>query len=70
MNIVKQTHLSFVDEELISRMVKDTILIVKKVKLQVENNFKDDFEGQVGIKVREKKGYEEVQRVRLSLNNK
>ncbi|KAF3556904.1 hypothetical protein F2Q69_00014596 [Brassica cretica] len=29
-------------------MVKDTILIVKKVKLQVENNFKDDFEGQVG----------------------
>ena len=51
-------------------MVKDTILIVKKVKLQVENNFKDDFEGQVGIKVREKKGYEEVQRVRLSLNNK
>ncbi|CAF2001818.1 unnamed protein product, partial [Brassica oleracea var. botrytis] len=55
--------------ELISRMVQDKILIVKKVKLQVEKNFKDDFEGQVGNQGAGKKGCEEVQRVRLSLNN-
>lgn len=69
MNTVKLTHLSFVDGELISRMVQDKILIVKKVKLQVEKNFKDDFEGQVGNQGAGKKGCEEVQRVRLSLNN-
>lgn len=50
-------------------MVQDMNLIVKKVKLQVEQILKDDFEGQVGNQGVGKKGCEEVQRVRLSLNN-